>query len=785
MLIALCPQRRPESERSTKGSRQSRSASVVDKVTLYRLFIDVLRIPPYVSKPIIETFYLWLRHYGPEWTTNRLKGLKVLYLQHYAGNNSFRAEEPGLSFHKDGSPRGAFHALWTIGNSYRMADKCLTVLMMYSSIILKGPPTRTQRRKFLEAVQNPRPAGQLDSWFITRDLGRDLYTSCWERAKYDTASSWITSEKKVLSLSPHIGFVRRFECGLPLDQHVADFLKLAHTLLDRTEIKKLFYLLFGYDAFLTYRSTLGNSKETLSTKAAMDLARSEGKTVGHIGLIQERGCKLRAVANPLRVIQIALSRLKNMLEMAAQSLPWDCTFDQEKGIRWAQEKLQSGETLLAFDLSNASDTIPLRDQIDLLSYVGHEIDDWEFWASLKLFYLVSRSKWVTFNGLTRNDFLQWSKGQGLGIGCSFGAFAQAHGHRLNLLQQRFGFANEFVVLGDDVIVTSKISHAYQSMVTSGWGCDISATKTITSAVLTEFASRVVTRNYKFKTYKFPKTIKLFDPRDPLGLFVRYGSKALKIVPSRYRSTVQLISSLPKTYGGLGWKWPESCRLLPDPQGLENILVPNKREQVPNFLTVKRLRRKGKGHKRGARFDSFEIYTKSHVERKQDLLVAFQSSQTLSIEIGHRKSKDDVQLRLESMPSMLTYIGKPTSELPITDLSDQDFYFSLQEKILHINANRDNDSEEFQAFIDEVLGSLNTRLSGRNLLNNSVTGASLLSQEHDPVSLFEKKIEIWIRATLQWVLFVQPIAAKFGIFLVPDIRLLKAQVTALKDATINM
>lgn len=776
MLMALCPRRRSGSSRPTKGA--DRTVSVVDKVTLYRLLIDVLRIPPYKSKPIIETFYLWLRHYGPEWTTTRLKGLKVLYLQHYAGNHSFRAEEPGIGFHQDGSPKGPFHALWTIGNSYRVADKCLTVLMMYSTFILKGPPTRTQKRKFLEAVQNPRPAGQLDSWYVQEDLGRDLYTSCWERATYDTASSWITSQKRVLTLDARNGFRRKYECGLPLDQHVADFLKLAHTLLDRTEIKKLLYMLFGYDAFLSHRSALGNSKESLSPKAAIDLARSEGKTVGHIGLIQERGCKLRAVANPLRVIQIALSRLKNMLEMAALSLPWDCTFDQEKGIRWAQEKLQSGETLLAFDLSNASDTIPLRDQIDLLSYVGHEINDWEFWASLKLFYLVSRSKWVTFDGLTRNDFLQWSKGQGLGIGCSFGAFAQAHGHRLNLIQKRFGFANEFVVLGDDVIVTSKISNAYQSMVVNGWGCDISAAKTITSAVLTEFASRVVTRNYKFKTFKFPKTVKLFDPRDPMGLFIRFGPKALKIVPSRYRSTVQLISSLPTTNGGLGWKWRESHRLLPDPRGFENILTPNKREQVPNFLTVKRLRRKGVNHKRGARFDSFEIYTKSHVERKQDLLVAFQSSQTLSIEIGHRKSKDDVQLQLESMPSMLTYISKPTTELPITDRSDQDFIFSLQEKILHINANRDNDSEVFQAFIDEVLDDVNTRWSGRNLLHASVTGASLLSQEHDPISLFEKKIELWIRATLLWAIIIIPIAYALGIFLVPRGDRLTAQSTAL-------
>lgn len=791
MLKALCPMA-SRVKRQQNGKEKPKGYSVVDKVALIRLF-TVVKIPLRIGMPVINQFYRWLQNYGPEWTVERLKNHKTLFLQHHAGNKGFRIEDKTISVHRDGTPKGPIKGLWNMGSSRVVVDKCLNALMMYSSVVIVGDPTRKQKHKFVSAVTAPRLAGDLPGWDVDEEMGILLYSKCWRKSNYDKPSAWLnSSNKRVLHLDSIKGITKIIESTIPLDTHLADFLLFANPLLMEHKVRQLVSHVFHNPLLFHYADTLLRLKTKHRIDEVLIESCARDPIVGHIGIIQERGCKLRAVANPLRAIQIVLSRLKNMLELAAKSLPWDCTFNQEKGIEWSKKKLGMGQILYAFDLSNATDTIPLDDQIEFLRHVGPK-RDWEFQAALEFFYEVSRSRWVLPKSMLGNrgeksilshqdfshqqsGYLRWVKGQGLGIGCSFGAFAQTHGHRLRALEKYRGFTDSFVVLGDDVITTSDIAADYYDFVVNRWGCDISAAKTITSNNLSEFASRVVSRKYIYNTYKYPKSPNLFESDDPIGLLQKFSSKALTLVPSRFRPTVQLIAGLPKPIG-LGWRWPDSEYLLPNPKGSENILIPNKYEQVPDILPYERFRR----HKTevdgvtrpGARYDSIVVRSKSLVERKQDLDVAFQTQhQSVSVELASRLSKSDFKPNLLAEVSGLA--GAIQSNENTSPMGQS--ALGLEMQILHVNENLANQTETMDSLHSQTMedsssfGISESRDRLRNEHRGPV-GLEGLNDLRNPISIFEKKIWIWAVTTF-WEMLILLMAIKLGIYKDRDIKAIK-------------
>lgn len=616
--------------------RSYTSKSIAD---LHRLF-DVIGLPRRISVPILRLYDGWLIKNGPEWTTARLKALKVLFLQHYGGNKAFRLDKSeGIACHNDGSPHGPFRALWTMGSSYRMVNRIVTVLQAYTGIVIQGAPTWKQLKKFLEAVESPRPSDVLPEWCLDQRL-RDAYSLLWNEVSYDTIERWTCSEKNVLWPMLEPPTVKRKgvmvkedtlsipESSIAIDDHKALFLLLNDALLE--EFESLINKSLGPHRFpdrwrAVRSSMLGFVERRIlgsgtNLEAIFEWSRL-APVVGKIGFIQERGCKLRAVANPFRIVQVVLSRLHNWLSLATHRiLPWDCTQNQEKGVLWARQKLRQGIKVYSFDLSNASDTIPLEDQIAFLRYVGPKSS--EFHRLVDFFEVVSRSQWVikTLPNAPARP-LVWTKGQGLGIVCSFGAFSQTHGARLHQLSRDLELQDgQFVVLGDDVMVTEHLAEAYHKFVVKTWGCDISEGKSISSEFLAEFASRLITPGRMISSYKYPKSKRLFSVWNPLELPRKYGKKAIKLVPSRFRLMVQVATTLPKPQG-LGWK-PESDALMPDSKGFESILVPNKDEQLSDVAYVTKVQRLH------AQVTSFEVRSRRKVDRYLDVEVAYASSVNL-------------------------------------------------------------------------------------------------------------------------------------------------------------
>jgi hypothetical protein len=638
---------------------------VKDKGELFRLFRDVVVLPSEVAIPIIKQFYRWLSGSGPEWTIARMKDLKTLYLQHKAGNLDFRLEkESRIKLHKDGTPYGAFRALWKL-EGHKNVSKVLTILQIYTNVKLVKT-TRKQLDKFYNGVfAKPLNHGSAHI-SLPKDI-IDLYKRGWDSARYDKLDRWTSGRKMVITPSPvtkwgYDPFKTVPENELSNDRHIADYFMLCTPLCIDPHFRRLHEMALQDDPALlvldspALMTSLYSSyqepcrvhfpfhvNKTLGAKPYQDSSYdmygkfdptgkeedivSDLPIVGKIGFIQERGGKLRAVANPLRVIQVVLSKFHNYLMQVAKSLPFDCTHDQFEGVRWAQKKLRDGETLYSFDLSDASSTIPLSDQLYIFKQLGPSHHREEYLATLDYFERVARGIWFDkHRGTHFGDhypYTRWWKGQALGSLLSFPGFAQNHGLRCVGLCVNLGLdpLDNFRVLGDDIVVTSKLSTAYEHFVTVHWECDISKSKTLVSDRIGEFASKVITADRLLANPKFSNGRCLFDPLDPLDVLRRYGKKGIQLVPKGLRYSVKVLSCLPKPVG-MSYTYKEEEFQHLDPRLVAKTISSNELPKPLLNCAIVQIEDPGKSSFRAPSRGGFVIYPRQRANREQDLKAAF-------------------------------------------------------------------------------------------------------------------------------------------------------------------
>jgi hypothetical protein len=268
--------------------------------------------------------------------------------------------------------------------------------------------------------------------------------------------------------------------------------------------------------------------------------------VGRIGLIQEAGYKLRAVANPGRVFQRVLEPFGKVLFSMIKSLPWDCTFDQEKADIAILDRLRTGNKVHSVDLTGATDYFPLDLQKIVLSHVFKKFPHY-----VTLFIEISRGEWSAPKGfprefLSQHSTLAWTKGQPLGLFPSFASFAMTHGILLLGLLGR-EYDGEFFILGDDVVILDDdLYEKYRSALVT-LDCPVSESKTLSSSTLAEFRSALYTENTVIPQHKWRR---LSD--DSFLDIVKNNPYLSPMLLPRQRKVLECISGLPVELGGLGW-----------------------------------------------------------------------------------------------------------------------------------------------------------------------------------------------------------------------------------------
>jgi hypothetical protein len=275
--------------------------------------------------------------------------------------------------------------------------------------------------------------------------------------------------------------------------------------------------------------------------------------MGTISLIQEPGYKLRFAANPYRVYQQALYPLGSALFDALKRVPNDFTFDQEAGVRYAQELLTLGLPAVSMDLSNATDNAPLDAQLELLSRLGVGTRWLQFLRDC------CRGDWYT--RLSRGGEpirVSWTVGSPLGLYPTFAAFAMWHHAvvqyafwllgRPKVKTLTLGEAYPYGIVGDDVFIMDPDVASLVRKLFESWGVPIAAEKTLVSKDVAEFVGRIITSKEVIQGLKWKGRVS----DDSFVDFVRnIGPGALALLRPRQLDIIRFIADLPEPYG-LGW-----------------------------------------------------------------------------------------------------------------------------------------------------------------------------------------------------------------------------------------
>jgi hypothetical protein len=282
--------------------------------------------------------------------------------------------------------------------------------------------------------------------------------------------------------------------------------------------------------------------------------------VGSINYIQEPGCKLRAVANPLRLGQWYLDPLKDLLLEFLKNFPSDCTHEQSKGVRIIKKQLSQGKTAHCYDLSDATNNLPflhLKHCLDAtvrdLAYditfdedipTGTWID-----SALHLFYSMAKADWLT----PENRIVKFTQGQPLGLGPSFPCLAFQH-HVI--LHECGASQDDYVLLGDDIVIfRSDVASRYEQAMRH-YGVPISISKSIISDTIAEFAGKVITSKSVYSMYSW----KEINSTNCMDVLKYHGSKSVTWLPEVFQLPAWHIASLPRYLGGLGWNIPKHIKL---------------------------------------------------------------------------------------------------------------------------------------------------------------------------------------------------------------------------------
>jgi hypothetical protein len=497
---------------------------------LYRAYS--LPVSRSVSKPFIDLVVKWIENSGEEWTIDRCKSIKLDLIRVRSGL------VPVSQWIKKGKHNTTFGGV--IAPIERIAlssdkgmNSMIQLLQVYSWFISPSV-TEKQSRKFLDGVQaKPPPSDTLNKYKQVVTLG--VTRAGLRPVKF------MPKPKPLVEFQPSTN--RRaplLDRTVPEEQGVIDSLNfLWFTCKGRLHYQKFkkFYdcVMEGLD---WWNSWLMKATGPYGPMPNV----SSGFPVGRIGLIQEPGYKLRAVANPGRVFQQVLAPLGDTLYRTLKVLPWDCTFDQSKAIPVLQECLSHGGVIHSIDLSGATDYFPLTLQEQVLRRIFPT-------DVIDMFSEISQGDWE----MPGFGQISWKRGQPLGLYPSFGAFALTHGCLLLGLSKSHLYDGSFYILGDDVVILdTELKDAYIQTL-SELGCPISPTKSISSNSLCEFGGKIVTPNSVIPQYKW----RAISDDSFIDICRNLGPRSVKLLRTRQRSVIRCLAPLPECLGGFGW----------NPQGL--------------------------------------------------------------------------------------------------------------------------------------------------------------------------------------------------------------------------
>jgi len=490
------------------------------------LRLSVIGVPTYCINPFTDLILKWVTCSGDEWTVKRLKSLKLTLIQ-------LRSNTPvttPLARNRKGGYKGVIGSLLRFGlKSDKNFSKVLNAFMAYThwtSVKL----TDEQRKKFLTAV-NAEPVA-IPTNFV-RAFRRTVKSVIPERTIHGKPQSLLTWRGSPNKRAP----TSRFG-SMQQSEKILYELELLKSRKTWEHVESLWNEIYSHIFGCTYMKEVCDFTH-------IDYFESTGPMVaGEVHFLQEPGYKLRSIASPYRLFQMASQPLKEDLGQLVRSLDWDCTHDQGKARPFIQEKLKAKEMVYSVDLSSATDYFPYDLQQMSLELI-YGIDN----PYIQLFREVSKALWISELGMIR-----WNRGQPLGFNPSFFTFTLTHGLVLLTLLGK-PYNHEFFVLGDDVVILNKeLFDKYISFL-SAVGCPYAKDKTLISCELAEFAGKVVTPDNQYPQLKWRKV----SDDNFLDLARNIGPRIRLLLSKKQCEILDVFAHIPDFIHpyGLNWSYPGS------------------------------------------------------------------------------------------------------------------------------------------------------------------------------------------------------------------------------------
>lgn len=474
----------------------------------------------------------WLQSNGTEWTVGHLKLIKQTILSIKANHLEGVSPYVKTRNHRLVGPFRAIQRLLERGDK-----RALQALMVYSQFT-SSTLTQAQERKFVDAVTSDKP----DYWFELNAKASDSLRSLLQGLKiYDL--------DKAYELTDHWSDSKYAPVKGGKTQPESDKVSQLEHFLD----SQFYRIIYNASGCLLPEDSAWFDEKALRLSGST-IPKGRGP-IGKVSVLQEPGFKARFIANPNRIVQHALTPLGDLLYASLQRLPWDCTFEQSRARDVIQASLKEAKKVYCYDLSNATDQMPFRTQVELIYdlFSQGRWDDTQLGlltSQLRLFTEVARSEW-TFKERT----LTWSRGQPLGLYPSFASFALAHGAILLSLMADLGYqlpSREtlsswkpmFFVVGDDVVILDdRLARAYEQTL-ADLEVPISKGKSIISDTLAEFVGEVITRDTVFTPVKW-RNVSTKSFAD----FVKiWGYEAIPLLPGHIRDVAYAYAELPEPVG---------------------------------------------------------------------------------------------------------------------------------------------------------------------------------------------------------------------------------------------
>jgi hypothetical protein len=203
--------------------------------------------------------------------------------------------------------------------------------------------------------------------------------------------------------------------------------------------------------------------------------------IGKLGVVKDQAGKSRIVGITNYWIQVALKPLHKLILEILERIPMDGTFNQEAPLKRLIEKAPEGCTFHSFDLSAATDRLPIDVQAQILNILFPGLGT--RWSSL-----LGSISW-SYKG---TDY-KYAVGQPMGAYSSWAMLALTH-HVLvqvaALRAGRFRFTM-YAVLGDDIVIADDAVASEYLAIMQSLGVAINLSKSIESDRFLEFAKRWV------------------------------------------------------------------------------------------------------------------------------------------------------------------------------------------------------------------------------------------------------------------------------------------------------